>query len=584
LYSKEWWELVAPDLTPEGRALAHKTLMEAANKLEEAKAAAKRMRDAANFLFIKKKLAGFDRALRGLKTPSPEQKSWLKNRPKLSPEEASTLPLLNLSCILICHPESGEAISWNGCQFPAVTFVGAVFAGKTNFDAANFIANFQNAIFKGSAVFGGAVFAGETGFDWAKFEGGVSFLNTIFTCNAGFVFAKFAEEAGFEKAIFAGEAIFWKAIFASGATFEKAKFAGEANFWEAKFTGEATFSRAHFAGEATFEEANFTGRADFSEAEFTGMANFREATFEKLVYFEAATFTGVANFQQAEFTEKAVFEGASFTGVANFYTARFNKTVAFRGSTWKAVPDFGGTAFKDGMAIADLKNLQSGLTAGTIAWDADPEPTPPSGSLKPAPAAPITDRLQALRKMAHDADDRPRELDYFALELQSRYQAKKKPVAEGDDTSQETEDGNINRHSEQERGWLWLKRQLIALYGLFSDYGRGVLRPICWLLVLWAGCALGYARLAVVWTDVSIREYLATLLSQSSGDALTLSLVNALPALGVASEARKSSLEALYGSVDAVHPAVHVIGVVEGVAAILLLFLIGLGLRNRFRL
>jgi len=65
-------------------------------------------------------------------------------------------------------------------------------------------------------------------------------------------------------------------------------------------------------------------------------------------------------------------------------------------------------------------------------------------------------------------------------------------------------------------------------------------------------------------------------------NALLLSLVNALPALGVASEARKSSLEVLYGT--EVPTAVHGIGILEGVFALLLLFLIALGLRNRFRL
>jgi uncharacterized protein YjbI with pentapeptide repeats len=647
LYSEAWWQRVAPQLTPDGRALVQKTLMDAADRLGEAKATAKQIKNADKSILISvhlpiaanklllikeqqaKERAKFEQTLQDLKEPSKEQLAFLAD-PKRGFEQLKLTESgqRDLSNILICHPEpeTGKRIDCSNLVFLHVTFRGAVFVGE--------------------AFFWRATFAGETNFPHTTFIG----------------------RAFFGGAQFDGKANFWNA-----------KFEGETNFWNAKFEGEASFLTARFGGEASFKDA--------------------------------------------EFTNKAIFAESTFTGIANFYAARFNKTVAFRGSKWGAVPDFVGTAFKDGMAIADLKNLQYGLTKKKISWRADPVPVAELNkilampnestsiydsififciffniffqillfayrhfqayslsilldftfkiifslsiiqffyyykcisstkaivvpleqdrarkravigtillvsatviliiralydhlSLNNAPhlifllgfllcisfirrfdpkdipttyyrPAPITDRLQALRKMAHDADDRPRELDYFALELQSRYQAKKKPVAEGDDTSQETEDGNINRHSEQERGWLWLKRQLIALYGLFSDYGRGILRPICWLLVLWAGCALGYARLAVVWTDVSIREYLATLLSQSSGNAMLLSLVNALPALGVASEARKSSLEALYGCVECVPAVVHVIGVVEGVAAILLLFLIGLGLRNRFRL
>ncbi len=38
LYSEAWWQRVAPNLTPEGRALVHKTLIEAADRLGEAAA------------------------------------------------------------------------------------------------------------------------------------------------------------------------------------------------------------------------------------------------------------------------------------------------------------------------------------------------------------------------------------------------------------------------------------------------------------------------------------------------------------------------------------------------------------------
>ena len=486
LYSEAWWQRVAPNLTLEGRALVHNTLMEAADRLEEAKAAAKQIKNADKSVLINvhlpiavnklllikeqraKERAEFEQTLRTLQPPSEQQLAFLadpkRGFPRLKLTESGQRDLSN---ILICHPETGRAIVWHNCEFPAVTFEKAVFVGA---------ANFRDATFEG-----------EANFREVNFRGDSDFLATEFL----------------EKAIFLN-----------------ARFKGKADFVTATFEGEANFRSTVFASEAKFQAVNFLGAT----------------TFEKV------TFADEANFKQAEFVDKAIFEKTTFKGVADFHAARFGKTVIFGSSEWRAVPDFVGTAFKDGMAIADLDTLQTSLTNHNLDWRNDPTP------------ATITDRLQALRKMAHDADDRPRELDYFALELQSRYQG------------------------------AGLIKWLVWLYGLFSDYGRGILRPICWLMVLWAGCALGYARLAVVWSDVSIWEYLATLLSQSSGDALTLSLVNALPALGVASEARKSSLEALYGCVECVPAVVHVIGVVEGVAAILLLFLIGLGLRNRFRL
>jgi hypothetical protein len=126
---------------------------------------------------------------------------------------------------------------------------------------------------------------------------------------------------------------------------------------------------------------------------------------------------------------------------------------------------------------------------------------------------------------------------------------------------------------------LWLCLTVWALFigatidlWLFDRRQKSSPHPKNHWWVLWGACVGQWG-----WLLWSIPQY---------GNALSLSLVNALPALGVASEARKSSLEALYGTDHGadVPAIVHGIGIFEGVAAILLLFLIGLGLRNRFRL
>jgi hypothetical protein len=402
----------------------------------------------------------------------------------------------DLSNILICHPESAKPTDFSLLKFPAVSFTMAVFVGNTNFD-------------------------GNTKFDYVKFR-------------------------------------------------------GEDNY----------FNRAHFIGGASFRNARFDGNIYFNLAHFSGGTDFARSLFVGEASFWGSQFSRVSNFEQTEFQSQVNFLSVKFIKTANFYNARFNKTVGFRDSEWKEVPDFGGVAFKDGLSIADLVLLQTDLNSGVIDWRNTPDPIPkevrtagidwvialsdssdsqnikkkfsvlasvlykfPDLELDFLHSAPITDRLQALRKMARDADDRPRELDYFALELQSRYQGA----------------GLIK----------WLVRQ----YGRFSDYGRGIGCPFGWLAGLWVLSALFYGIVLFFFQQNHPMEWWSIMFN-----ILLLSLVNALPALGVASEARKSSLEALYGCVECVPAVVHMIGVVEGVAAILLLFLIGLGLRNRFRL
>jgi uncharacterized protein YjbI with pentapeptide repeats len=573
LCSDAWWQRVGPALSADGRALVKETLTKASATLGEEES------------------QKFTEALTALRPPSAEQLAWLRDvdAVQILPESEK---ILNLSNILICHPDTGAPINVVNCQLPTVIFEWAVFAGEAYFERATFTGgvNFSEATFTGSArffevtfpsqsntSFGGATFTGGAYFfratfgdvayfERATFTGEADFGGARFTGKAIFGKATFGDEANFEQATFAGGAIFGKATFTREANFIHAKFTGEAYFWKSTFTREANFIHATFTGEAYFWEATFTGKvcfwgatfrheANFLQATFTGEANFRQvtfrgeasfhyatfrheanflqATFTGEANFRQATFTGEADFQQTEFLGMTIFREVRFTAVATFHAARFSKTVSFRDSKWEAVPDFKGTAWKDGVAVDDFKQLQTNLNTGKINLRQQSTSDPES----------LTDRLQALRKMARDADDRPRELDYFALELQARYQGK----------------GLGAR----------LKRCLVGLYGCLSDYGRGVGRPLRGLLELCLLSMLCYWVLA----DRGWRVW---------DNALLLSLLNALPPLGASSAVRESSLEALYGS--DIPNLVHVIAVGEGVIGLILLFLIALGLRNRFRL
>jgi uncharacterized protein YjbI with pentapeptide repeats len=523
LCSDAWWQDVGPALSADGRALVKETLTQASATLGEEES------------------QKFAKALGALHAPSAEQLAWLR-------DVAAVPNLADLSNILICHPDTGAPINLENHQLPAVTFKGAVFAGKANFWKARFEgkANFTEVTFTGQVYFWEARFMGEANFGLATFAGEPNFWE-----------ARFMDEARFEGATFKGDAIFFKATFMGQANFQNATFTGQAFFWVATFTGQAIFLMATFAGEGYFRQATFKDEASFQHARFKREANFRQAMFTGEANFEGARFTGEANFKHTEFLGITIFREAHFKQVANFHAARFSKTVSFRGSDWGAVPDFIGTAWKDGVAIADFEQLQANLNNGTLDWR-----TPSTSTPTPTP---ITDRLQALRKMARDADDRPRELDYFALELQARYQGK----------------------------GAWAKRFLVNLYGWFSDYGRGVGRPFWWLVGLWVLSALIYGVLAVGDWSVLSNDRLFALTYGVLPDvdwsvwdkALLLSLVNALPTLGAGSTARESSVAALYGSnISDVPGLVHGIAVGEGVIGLILLFLIALGLRNRFRL
>ncbi|MFM7623032.1 MAG: hypothetical protein ACKO57_08690, partial [Alphaproteobacteria bacterium] len=103
LCSDAWWQRVGPDLSSEGRALVKETLTTAAAKLDD------------------KGKDKFIEALRALRAPSEQQRVWLRDVATMR-----TLPesekILDFSDILICHPDTGEAIDFVSCHLPSVIF------------------------------------------------------------------------------------------------------------------------------------------------------------------------------------------------------------------------------------------------------------------------------------------------------------------------------------------------------------------------------------------------------------------------------------------------------------------------------
>ena len=106
-----------------------------------------------------------------------------------------------------------------------------------------------------------------------------------------------------------------------------------------------------------------------------------------------------------------------------------------------------------------------------------------------------------------------------------------------------------------------------------SDYGQNILRPSGALLVFTVAFTLLYkAMTTAVHTDIGRIWHQAALLSVS----------NSMPFLPQSRILRTNAIDVLYCGTSS--PAVDAIMITQGVFSFAFLFLIGLGLRNRFRL
>lgn len=530
-----------------------------------------------------------------------------------------------------------------GVYFTAITFgKGNVNFSKTIFGDGGL--NFEHTSFgDGDVDFSQATF-GEGGvhFTGTTFgKGKVRFPQTTFgSGTVNFMDADFGEgDVNFSQATFGdGGVHFTLAAFGKGRVdFSKTIFGkGDVYFEYTNFgNGPVHFDRATFNdGDVTFRQAQF-GKDNliFSKARFgNGDLNFSFATFEdSQLYFSETTFgKGNIDFSSTNisnlFLSSTTFEN-SFVKLNNTNLTRLILTPKYFASG--SIEAQGLSIKKQG--VFDLPSSASKLKSLNLHSASFDGPLTLKGNLS------IIPDLRATR-YAHQVD-----LSALTVKLQRRWQ---KPGLRSDQLHMKaaSEVGVISRLSykfarkkwinlrhfnklrrlwkrhcwpiklsraaedpldaarlrrlkefaetnkdhqaalrfsadeNRARRWIetpWLGSILDMTFSFFCNYGQSILRPSFWLGVIFALSMYAYKAKQIPklvtdsWTDWA--------------QAALLSASNSLPFLPQSRELRTGALKALYDTTD---PSSYVdaLMITQGALSFVFLFLIGLGLRNRFRL
>ena len=363
-----------------------------------------------------------------------------------------------------------------------------------------------------------------------------------FTRCAVFKDAHFSRTAHFQKAHFTKYADFRAVHVTGSANFQQARFSGDANFEKTYFTGRADFRKAHFIKVAYFENVHFTGRANFEKAQFAGRADFRAAHFTWPTDFQAAHFNGEAFFRAAHFTWPADFRDAHFTGYADFQAARFHEYTNFSDGCFKAKTIFDGATFKG--EVPQFFHREMHQDTG---FSDDPKLWPEVTALNAKAGKRAYTRLRQVAAEIYDPD-----LEHFFLRQEMRCKAR----------------------IEWDKG-AWFHWLFFVLYRWIADSGISVARPF-WLLVFaWAfglACFAGHFDSGVLPEmpeDIQDSRYWAAA-GVSFGNLFGFLGINRLYFTDLLRDHSPDGLQFVAGA--------------QTVAGVVLLFFLGLGLRNRFRL
>jgi uncharacterized protein YjbI with pentapeptide repeats len=358
-------------------------------------------------------------------------------------------------------------------------------------------------------------------FERFQFQSPTDFSSATFSREANFGGVQFNSKTNFTSATFSGEANFSRVQFNAGVDLQSATFSKSVDFQNANFV-DPGFRSVTFFGRADFGAASFSGTlrtTDFSLAVFSDVADFGSAAFHNEVDFESATFAEMAIFRSATFSGDADFTEVVFNSVIYFINAKFGSNTFFTDAHFEGrVPDFRGATMHE-----------------ATEWHGATWPKPPGGRAVAQEQVYAYERLKQEMERLKKHEDEQR---FFRKELQARRRLLRTSPGE----------------------WL-----LNGVYQVSSDYGNSFIRPLLWLLVVFAAGAAIFAR-APIHCGMPMPIRLAIKFSFSN-------IFVFLP--------DKREIPEMTACLS---DTTRFVSALQSVSGVLLLFLLGLALRNRFRM
>ena len=230
------------------------------------------------------------------------------------------------------------------------------------------------------------------------------------------------------------------------------------------FLKDAVFMNAQFTKAAIFTHAQFTEGANFINAQFTNAASFMHARFTNRAHFRYAQFTQGASFSYARFKEKACFTSSRFEAHSYFQGAIFSEALDFTDASFARPVNFRQARFEKYYPILEGTNLhgKTTLTAQPKYWPKATDHSQYEGTYTQT----LEKAAAGCAHLRHNmtAQGLPDDAHFFFR----REMGCKLAMAGG------------------------VKKLPLWFYGKLSDYGYSYGRPLWWLIQLWLVWTLGY--------------------------------------------------------------------------------------------
>ncbi len=359
-----------------------------------------------------------------------------------------------------------------------------------------------------------------------------SFSHFICPIKINFTQSCFHDSTSFSCTTFLSDADFYLAEFKSGYLFfGDVTFLGKVNFQEVKFQKdikEVSFIRCKFKNSTNFTRVTCLSPISFKKAEFFCYSIFYRAKFDTLVNFDSSTFHSLLNFTDAYFKENVLLFNVTFLHTSLAIPCDFRQTYFYLPPLIDDFPSNLAQFIKANKRIKRNKNFYKNCEAC----------------------------FRALKQLAEKNNNHQKTLEFYGCELYCQRRA-----------------GGGLRNPKNWANYL---------YGLSSHYGLSLIRPA----VLW---------FVVMFSSIYIQAHYEDRVSccpetiYISWERLGFYAAPSMPPFVGKPLYQKEVRHRLYPA-DKTKPAGQlstanrVIRTIQTLVTFISLFLIGLALRNRFKI
>jgi uncharacterized protein YjbI with pentapeptide repeats len=414
----------------------------------------------------------------------------------------------------------------------------------------------------------------------------------VFQDNVNFAEFLFGDDADFEGVHFRKTAIFAGAQFGDMANFGFTRFEGPAVFLGAQFGDDARFVGAKFDDQTTFKGAQCGGKARFSGAQFGSHANFEGTQFGDLTQFGGVSFNGLALFGGLDWASLGYIYGeflddrrawANLRGLdpqafgrIDFGGAKFLGSSDFSNRHFTGTTNFGLSGVSS--AVHRSSNEHGNVLAQIIAEVNIPSGLPTFFEIPPAfhnstLHQDTTFQGAIFPKKAHGNEMCARAYRTLKLAFAQQHAVR--------------EEQHFFKLEMAEEAALdtGAKRWLYRVYKEVAGYGFSLIRPFAWGLCLTGLLAIVYGVL--MWGSGTTPGFAifgkAPIDWQLTTQWVQFVLINLLPLPGF-DETLKELRSTLFGNSGWWPLLATIAEAMHKICVLLAVFLIGLALRNLFKL